>query len=217
MRQHYTIDGLVDYCLEDIPDATPVVNPEYRQLDSTLRSLNSKLSRRLAKFGSMNLETEINPQKVEAFEQQKAELLEEITAFQEEVDTLKGTRSETDKHITLAELPEEARFSQLATQTKQLIDTVKMVAYRAETAIVNILREPMSRVEDARQLAVSLYQSEADLVPNHQNKTLTVCLHRLANHCNDRAIEKLCKELNETQTIFPGTDFQMIFELGSSG
>ena len=118
MRQHYNIDGLVDYCLEDIPDATPVVNPDYRQLDSTLRSINSKLNRRLAKFGSMNLETEINPRKVEAFEQQKAELLEEITAFQEEVDTLKGNRSETDKHITLAELPEEARFSKLATQTK---------------------------------------------------------------------------------------------------
>ena len=217
MRQHYNIDGLVDYCLEDIPDATPVVNPDYRQLDSTLRSINSKLNRRLAKFGSMNLETEINPRKVEAFEQQKAELLEEITAFQEEVDTLKGNRSETDKHITLAELPEEARFSKLATQKKQLIDTVKMVAYRAETAMVNILREPMSRVEDARQRVVALYQSEADLVPNPQNKTLTVRLHRLANHCNDRAIEKLCKELNETKTIFPGTDFKMIFEFGSSG
>lgn len=217
MRQHYNIDGLVDYCLEDIPDATPVVNPEYRQLDSTLRSINSKLNRRLAKFGSMNLETEINPRKVEAFEQQKAELLEEITAFQEEVDMLKGNRSETNKHITLAELPEEARFSKLATQTKQLIDTVKMVAYRAETAMVNILREPMSRVDDARQLVVALYQTEADLVPNPLNKTLVVRLHGLANHSNDLAIETLCKELNETKTIFPGTDFQMIFEFGSSG
>ena len=213
MRQHYNIDGLVDYCLEEIPDATPVVNPDYRQLDSNIRSINSKLNRRLAKFGSINLETEINPRKVEAFEQQKAELLEEITAFQEEVDTLKVTRSATEQHITLAELPEEARFSQLATQTKQLVDTVKMVVYRAETAMVNSLREPMSRVEDARQLVVALYQSEADLLPDHQNKTLTVRLHRLANHSNDLAIETLCKELNETKTIFPGTDFEMIYEL----
>ncbi|MCP4409834.1 MAG: hypothetical protein GY807_19230, partial [Gammaproteobacteria bacterium] len=167
--------------------------------------------------GSMNLETEINPRKVEAFEQQKAALLEEITAFQEEVDTLKGNRSDTNRHITFAELPQEARFSKLATQTKQLIDTVKMVAYRAETAMVNILRETMSRVDDARQLVVALYQSEADLLPDHQNKTLTVRLHRLANHSNDRAIENLCRELNETKTIFPGTDFEMIYEFGSSG
>jgi hypothetical protein len=217
MRQHYNIDGLVEYCLEDIPDSTPVVNPDYRQLDCEIRSLNAKLSRRLAKFGSMNLETEINPRKVEAFEQQKAALLEEITAFQEQVDTLKSNRSDTNKHITFAELPQEARFSKLATQTKQLIDTVKMVAYRAETAMVNILRETMSRVDDARQLVVALYQSEADLLPDHQNKTLTVRLHRLANHSNDRAIENLCRELNETKTIFPGTDLEMIYEFGSSG
>lgn len=215
MRQHYNIDGLVDYCLEDIPDATPVVNPDYRQLDSEIRSVNGKLNHRLAKFGSMNLEAEIKPQKVEAFEQQKAALLEEISSFQESVDTLKDKRKETDKHITMAELPEEARFSKLATQTKQLIDTVKMLAYRAETAMVNILREQMSRVDDARQLVVALYQSEADLLPDHQNQTLTVRLHRLANHSNDQAIENLCRELNETETIFPGTDFKMIFEFGS--
>jgi len=216
MRQHYNIDGLVDYCLEDIPDATPVVNPDYRQLDYEIRSINGKLNRRLATFGSINLETEIIPGKVELFEQKKAVLLEEITDFQEKVDTLKSKRKETDKHITVAELPEQVRFSKLATQTKQLIDTIKMVAYRAETAMVNILREHMSRVDDARQLVVALYQSEADLLPDHQNNTLTVRLHRLANHSNDTAIENLCRELNETKTIFPGTNFEMIFEFGST-
>jgi len=215
MRQHYNIDGLVDYCLDDIPDSTPIINPDYRQLDSKIRSINSKLSRRLANFGSMNLESEIEPHKVEPFEQKKAKLLEEITEFQEKLDTLKTSRKVTDKHITIADLPEDARFSKLATHTKQLIDTVKMVAYRAETAMVNILREPMSRVNDARQLMVAIYQSEADILPDHKNKTLNVRLHRLANHSNDRAIELLCKELNETKTIFPGTDFQLIFEFGT--
>ncbi len=215
MRQHYNLDGLADYCLEEIPDATPVVNPDYRQLDSEIRSINGKLNHRLAKFGSMNLETEIKPQKVEVFEQKKSKLLEEITGFQEKVDLLKDKRKETEKHITIAELPEKARFSKLATQAKQLIDTVKMVAYRAETAMVNILRENMSRTDDARQLVVAMYQSEADLLPNHQNKTLTVCLHRLANHSNDLAIERLCRELNETEVVFPGTDFKMIYKFGS--
>jgi len=215
MRQHYNIDGLVDYCLDDIPDATPVVNPDYRQLDSEMRSINSKLNRRLAHFGSMNLESDIEPKKVEAFEQKKAGLLDEIGEFQEKIAALKGKKKETDKHIPIAELPEDARFSKLATGTKQLIDTVKMVAYRAETAMVNILRGAMSRANDARQLMVAIYQSEADISPDHHNKTLTVRLHRLANHSNDRAIETLCKELNETKTVFPGTDFRMIFEFGT--
>ncbi|MCP4271928.1 MAG: hypothetical protein GY781_08170, partial [Gammaproteobacteria bacterium] len=215
MRQHYNIDGFVDYCLEDIPDATPVVNPDYRQLDSRIRSINGKLNHRLAKFGSMNLESEIKVKKVEAFEQEKAQLLEQITDFQEQVDSLKGKRKETQKHITLAELPERERFSKLATQTKQLIDTVKMVAYRAETALVNILREKMSRTDKARQLVVAMFQSEADILPDYQNKTLTVRLHRLANHSNDQAIENLCRQMNETEVVFPGSDFKMIYEFGS--
>ena len=89
-----------------------------------------------------------------------------------------------------------------------------MVAYRAETAMVNILREKMARYDDARQLAASIYKSEADLVPDYENKLLTIHLHHLANYCNDVAIETLCQELNDTQTIFPGTELRMIFKFG---
>jgi hypothetical protein len=214
MRQHYNIDGLVDYQLETIADTTEIVNPVYRELDSKIRSINGKLNRRLATFGSLNLESDIKPQKVAAFETKKAIMLEEITMFQKEIGELKDQRKAIDRHITIAELPEEERFSQLATGTKHLIDTIKMVAYRAETAMVNILRENMSRKDDARELMVALYQCEADLLPDHQQQTLTVRLHHLANSSNDRAIENLCSELNETKTQFPGTQFQMIFEFG---
>lgn len=214
MRQHYNIDALADYCLEDIPDTTKIVNPQYRQLDSKLRSVNGKLNRRLVAFGSLNLESDIEPKKVDAFEKKKASLLEEIVSFQEEVKRLKLKRSETGKHIEIGELAEQERFSKLATHAKHLIDTVKMVAYRTETAIVNVLREKMARLDDARQLAVSVFQSEADLLPDYQQQTLTVRLHRLANHSNDQAIENLCNELNETDTEFPGTKLRMIFKFG---
>ncbi len=53
----------------------------------------------------MNSETEFKPRQVEAFEQKKAMLLQEITGFQEKVDTLNSERKETDKHICIAELP----------------------------------------------------------------------------------------------------------------
>jgi hypothetical protein len=214
MRQHYNLDGLVDYCLEEIPDTTRVVNPDYRQLDSELRSVNGKLNRRLADFGALNLKADIEAKKVEAFENKKATLLDEILSFREAVDALKLKRSLTSKHIDISELSEAKRFSQLATQSKHLIDTIKMVAYRAETALVNVLRENMTRLEDARQLALALFQSEADLFPDDQNHTLRVRLHGLANHSNDAAVENLCRELNETNTIFPGTKLRMIFEFG---
>jgi Transposase protein len=214
MRQHYNLDALADHCVDTISETTRVVNPAYRELDSKLRSLNGILNRRLAKFGSLNLESDIEPKKVDAFEKKKAKLLEEIDGLHKQVLSLKARRAETDKHITVAELPEEAKFAKLRTQSKHLIDTIKMIGYRAETAMVNLLREKMSRSNDARQLITAIYQTEADLFPDYREKTLRVRLHRLANTSNDQAIENLCRELNETETIFPGTELRLIYEFG---
>jgi hypothetical protein len=89
-----------------------------------------------------------------------------------------------------------------------------MVAYRAETAMVNVLRTGMSKVDDGRSLLRAIYQTEADLIPDEKNKTLTVRLHHLANHASDKALHFLLAELNETNTVFPGTELQLIYQLG---
>ena len=91
-----------------------------------------------------------------------------------------------------------------------------MVAYRAETAMANFLRETLTRADEARTLLCSIYKTEADLVPDYKNKTLTVRLHHLAQQRSDDAATLLCAELNETQTVFPRTDLRMIFELGKT-
>lgn len=65
---------------------------------------------------------------------------------------MKASRKQTPKHITIADLPQEERFKRLGTKSKYLIDTIKMIAYRAETAMVSIIRDSMSRIEDARSL-----------------------------------------------------------------
>ncbi|WP_420841014.1 putative transposase [Bathymodiolus platifrons methanotrophic gill symbiont] len=46
-------------------------------------------------------------------------------------------------------------------------------------------------------------------------ETLMVKLHHLANRSYDVAIQKLCDELNSTETKFPRTNLRMIFKLGS--
>jgi hypothetical protein len=216
MRQHYNLDGLADYCVDHLAETTQVVNPAYRETDGAIRSYNGKINRRLAEFGSLNLASDITPKKVEAFEKKKAALLEEIEAVRAKLAQLKERRSGIQRHIAVSELPEEAKFNKLRTQTKHLIDTVKMIAYRAETSMVNILREQMSRLNDARQLCTALFQTEADLIPDYQQQTLRVRLHRLANDSNDPAIENLLRELNETKTTFPGTKLRLIYEFGIS-
>ncbi len=62
-----------------------------------------------------------------------------------------------------------------------LIDMIKMIAYRAETAMVSIIRDLMSRSEDARNLIEAIYRTEVDLIPNEKEGILKVRLHQLAN------------------------------------
>jgi hypothetical protein len=164
----------------------------------------------------MNLEETIEPEQVEPFVQRKAKLHGEIESLQTEIQTLKQARKATAHHISVDELPEEQRFPQLSTQSKHLIDAIKMIAYRAETAMANILREPLTPPDEARSLLRALYQTEADLLPDPQAGTLTVRLHHMANRCSDEAIRKLCDELNTTETQFPRTNLRLVLELGST-
>ena len=215
-RQHFNLDRLVDYGTEPISDPIPVVNPAYRRLDGHVRSATGKLNRLLAQFGAMNLEATIEPEQVEPFLRRKAALQEEIDLLKQDIQSHKEARKAAPRHIPVTELPESDRFRQLSTQSKHLIDTIKMVAYRAETAMANVLREYLSHPDEARSLLQALYRTEADLLPDLETGTLTVRLHHLANASSDAAIQKLCDELNETETLFPRTNLRLVFKLGSS-
>ncbi|EKD74476.1 MAG: hypothetical protein ACD_44C00428G0001 [uncultured bacterium] len=216
MREHYNLDRLSDYSLDEIPDTTQVVNPNYRQLDSEVKRYNAKLSRLLAEFGSVHLEGKIEETLIEQYQKKKEDLQEKILEIQKNLSVAKEERKKTKHHIPLGALPEAQKFSRLSTKTKHLVDTIKMVAYRAETAMVNLLREAMARYHDGRSLLRSIYQTDADILPNEKEKTLTVRLHHLANPLSDDALRHLCKELNETEVVFPGTELRLIYILGTN-
>jgi hypothetical protein len=216
MRQSYNLDGLVDYGTDIVPDATMVVNPAYRTLDGQARKKIGVLNRKIAEFGAVNLEGEIEPCEVEAFTQRKSDLQESIASLQKQIDELKALRKATKRHIPYKELPPEARFDRLSTQSKHFIDIIKMIAYRAETAMAQILRQNMTRHDDARSLLRAIYSTEVDIVPDPQANTLTIRLHPLANTSSDLAVRHLCAELNTTETLFPGTELRLIYDLVSS-
>jgi hypothetical protein len=84
---------------------------------------------------------------------------------------------------------------------------------RAETAMVQIVRQTMSRHDDAHSLLRAVYSTEIDFVPDQEAKTLAVCLHPLANTSSDQALKHLCGEINTTETHFPGTELRLTYEL----
>ena len=217
MRQNFGLDRLIEYGTQTLPDTTQVVNPQWRALDSQIRSQQSLLNRQLCRFGHIQLPADLDPAQMEACEREKGELEQAIESRRLEIETLKVKRKALQKHVPIKELSEDQRFSQLRLEKKHFIDTIKLISYRAETAMAQIARERMQRLDDARALMRQLYRTEADLIPNSENKTLTVRLHPLTAKTHDHAIRHLCEELNATETIFPGTDLRLVYEvIGSS-
>ena len=110
-------------------------------------------------------------------------------------------------------MPAEDKFERLAPSRKRLMDTVKLIAYRAETALTGIVREALSREDDARSLVRDLFRSEADLSPDTKAGVLTIGVHSMANPRSNRAIDHLLGELNAAELTYPGTSLKLVYTL----
>jgi hypothetical protein len=213
MTKHYAIDLLSEYGTQGFPDTQRVVNPLWRQLDRTSRSLKAKLTQRAAAYAALEIHPEPDRSKLVRWQQKKADLVEEIERLEHDLLEVKAQLAQTSKHIHYDQLDAEDRFEQLKPSRKRLIDTIKMIAYRAETALVTIVREKLARHDDARALIQALCQSEADILPDPLQGTLTIRIHALSNARSNRAIAHLLTQLNDAAFNYPGTNLRMAFRI----
>jgi transposase len=214
MMQHFAIDLLNEYGTEEIPETKrPVVNPRWRELDRQKRSLKSKLTHRQARFAALTLHPESDESVQAKWEKRKAESLEEIEQLEHELTGIGNQLKTTPSHLDWDKLPESEKFQRLAPNRKQLVDTVKMIAYRAETALASIVREELARTDDARSLLRDLFCSEADLTPDLDNRLLGVKVHPMSNPRSNRAIAHLLEHLNAAEFVYPGTNLQLVYSI----
>ena len=190
MMEHFAIDALNEYRTEEIPETKrPVVNPTWRDLNRQSRSAKGKLTQRQARFAALTLRPEADETKIGKWEQQKSDLREEIEQLEHHVNSLKEQMKATPQHLEWDQFPEDAKFKRLAPSRKRLTDTVKLVAYRAETAMSGLLRESLRRQDDSRSLLRDLFRSDADIIPRVDTKQLEVRIHTRANPRSNRAIQ----------------------------
>ena len=214
MMEHFAIDLLNEYRTEEIPETKrPIVNPKWRELDRQKRSVKSKLTHRQARFAAMTLHPESDEAAQAKWERQKAELVEAIGQLEGEMAGITDRLKTTPGHLAWGELPAEEKFERLAPGRKQLVDTVKLVAYRAETAMASIVRESLARTDDARSLLRDLFRSEADLEPDVERQVLRVHVHPMSNPRSNRAIAHLMDHLNAAEFTYPGTSLRLIYSL----
>ena len=216
MREHFGLDALVQYGTEEMPATVTVVNPAWQELNRQVRKKHQEVKSLQKLQQNAGLTQPLSEAAVRLYEQHQGKLQGDIEQLQPALELLRQRRKQTPHHIPVQDLPEADRFTRLRTERKYFLDTIKMIAYRAETSMVSTVREKLKRSDDARALLRQIYATEVDLVPDFASKTLTLHLHHLTQAAHDTAVRYLCEELTATETIFPGTDLRLVYQLGSS-
>lgn len=215
MRQEYDIDRIVQYGVDQIDSTIMVVNREYSNLTQKLKKIREKISRKQAKLFILkeeNIKEELELTQPNLTKQ--LEIVNQLETMKSEEQELIDRRRLQPYKITIAEMPEHTRYNKLKIESKHVQNIVKMICYRADSAFANLLDEDYKRKEDEkRALTKSIIFTRADLYPDYKLNTLTVSLYALASPRDNRAAEKVCKTLNETETIFPGTNLKLVYKV----
>jgi len=213
MVYEFGLDMIISYFFTDIDDTQQMVNPEYRELEKQIRSLNTKLKRREAKFGALSYDKELNVKEFADYTAKKAELQEDIFIYRNKLNELKTKRNDIPKTINYSELPDDEKFKGVHNQRKQIVDTIKLIAARSEMSLAAIVKKYMAKPKEARALLKQFYKTNADIKVDKVNKILQIGLHHQPTVREDNILRKLCEKLNATETIFPETNLSLKFTL----
>lgn len=210
----FDFDKMVNYGIE-IPDQNKVVvNPAYSKLYQQRKKLIEKrrrLEAQLLEAMENNISQSINETK--KWLQKQTVLKDKIEELQVQIQQKENDLSLTPSKIKLADMPEQMRYNRLKKESKMFMNIIKMIAYRAETALFNLIKPFYKNQEkDGRQIIQAILSSSANLQPDYQNNILNVTIHSQATPRANNALKHLCEELNQTETDYPLTNLKLVFK-----
>ncbi len=214
MRQEYDIDRIMQYGVDKLDQTIMVVNQEYSNLTQRLKKLREKKARRQAKLYDLVTEN------IEGEMEQTGKNIEKQLCFRKEIELLEAEehdllalRKQQPYKISIGEMPEHTRYNKLKTESKHLQNIIKIICYRAEASIANLLAAHYRKSSnEIRALVKSIIFAKADIYPDYQTNNLTVRLNSLATPRDNMAIREICQTLNDYEAVFPGTNLKLCFK-----
>jgi hypothetical protein len=215
MVQDYGLDRMTEYGVEAVDQELQIVNPSYKTLTYRIKKLREKSARLKAKlFTKIESDLESDIDRVKEHLERQSLVQETLTSYENEIEQLCEERNATPYYLKVKDMPEDSRYNKLKTESKLFLNAIRMISYRAETAVANMITPYYKRsTEEIRMLIKEIIGSDADLIPDNENKKLCVRLHTLSTPRANVAVKELCVLLNETETIYPGTDLQLWYEM----
>lgn len=134
--------------------------------------------------------------------QQQTQLQASLADFETEIQQLCEEKVKTTQYIMVKDMPPGTKFNKLKTESKLFMNTIRMITYRAETTVANLLAPNYKKSEDEKRMLVKeIIASYADMIPDEEKKIPVVRLHSLstprANEAAKDSTEKLsCRRMS---------------------
>ncbi len=208
MRHEFDLDHLPTQAVEAADPWRRVPNPERKALKKETDAVGQELARLTVAYGELALK------EPEDLKTRGQDLARKIESRKERLEDLKGRIKVLPSHVPVGQVQDPATVVQLEQERKRITDQVKVVAYRAETELANLVGPFLGphHNDEARSFLRQVFQSAADLVPDPEAGTLTVRLHSMANWRSNRALAGLCEILNSYEALYPGTRLRLVLE-----
>jgi len=211
MRENFAIDHLWQRGVQDIDQTYPVTNPARKLLESQLKATQKELKKLQVEYGKW-----IHPSSLVVRKKRgpsRDQLATQITELRTTIEQVKLEIKKVPIKISLAELPPEDRIVRLRHEMKHLTDTIKLLAYRAETKLFQLLHPLGNRNDkEGRALLQEIFKSTADIMPDFPNNRIRVCFHTLADPRSNQILSRLCEIMSQTNQTYPGTNLVMKYE-----
>jgi transposase len=208
LREEYALDALVEYAAVPDDPTREVPNPAWAAVDAQLRQAHAQLDRLQAEYGLEALTNlEQMRRTMRGFKTAQGKLGQKIWTAWERVQQLEKRRAAVPRRVPVQAVTAEP-VVKLAPERKHLTNLIKMVSYQAESDLLRLVAPHYRRAGDeGRTLLQAALASAADLEVSQTE--LRVTLAAQSSPHRTRAIAALCEELNQMNTIFPGSRLRL--------
>jgi transposase len=204
LREEYALDALVEYATVPDDPTRDVPNPAWTALEAQLRQAFAQLDRLQAEYGLEAL-TNLEAQRrtMRGFKTAQGKLGQKIWTIWQCIEQLKQRRATIPRRVP-AQMATDEPVVKLAPERKHLTNLIKMLAYQAESDLLQLVAPHYRRAgQEGRTLLQSALASAADLQVTETELRVTVAAQSSPHRT--RAIAALCDQLNQFNTRFPGS------------
>jgi hypothetical protein len=213
MREEYALDHLVTNDVEPADVERLVPNPEKREIRKLIKRLKGELNKLKKEYGDKAFQNdETRRPTMQGFNIANAGYKKKIVKVEKEIEQSESELKQLPDRIAIKQLLAKHEIIRLETERKMLADGIKMICYRAETCLFNLIAPFFARNNDeGRAFLKGVFQQAADIIPDKERSIMNVKFHTMSTPRANRALRQLCDVMNQESYVYPGTDITLVF------